>query len=61
MDTVARVSPLYQSLAEFVKRDELCKSTDFRIMMLGESQSHQENKQFDKNKATCRVRQTKAK
>ena len=34
--------------------------TDFEIMLLGESQSHQENKKFDKNKTTCRVRQTTA-
>ena len=53
--------PTYQSLAEFVRREELCKSTDFGIMLLGEPQSHQENKQFDKNKTTCRVRQTTAK
>ena len=53
--------PTYQSLVNFVKREELCKSTDFGIMLLGEPQSHQENKKFDKNKATCRVRQTTAK
>ena len=53
--------PTYQSLVNFVKREELCKSTDFGIMLLGERQSHQENKKFDKNKATCRVRQTTAK
>ena len=53
--------PTYQSLVDFVKREKLCKSTDFGIMLLGESQSHQENKKFDKNKTTCRVRQTTAK
>ena len=53
--------PTYQSLVDFVKREELCKSTDFGIMLLGEPQSHQENKKFDKNKATCRVRQTTTK
>ena len=53
--------PTYQSLVDFVKHEELCKFTDFGIMLLGESQSHQENKKFDKNKATCRVRQTMAK
>ena len=53
--------PIYQSLVDFAKREELCKSTDFGIMLLGESQSHQENKKFDKNKTTCRVRQTTAK
>ena len=52
--------PTYQSLVDFVKREELCKSTDFGIMLLGESQSHQENKKIDKNKTACRVRQTTA-
>ena len=51
----------YQSLVDFVKREQLCKSTDFGIMLLGESQKRQENKKFDKSKATCRVRQTTAK
>ena len=32
--------PTYQNLVEFVKREELFKSTDFAIMLLGESQSH---------------------
>ena len=49
--------PTYQSSVDFVKREELCKSTDFGIMLLGESQSHEETKKFDKNKTTCRVRQ----
>ena len=53
--------PTYQSLVDFVKREELRKSTDFGIMLLGESQSHQKNKKFDKNKTRCRVRQTTAK
>ena len=35
--------PTYESLVDFVKREELCKSTDFGIMLFGESQSHQEN------------------
>ena len=29
--------PTYQSLVDFVKREELCKSTDFGIMLSGES------------------------
>ena len=48
-------------MVDFIKREELCKSTDFGIMLLGESQSHQENKMFHKNNATCRERQTTAK
>ena len=42
--------PTYQSLVDFVKREELCKSTDFGIMLLSESQSHQEIKKFIKIK-----------
>ena len=51
----------YQSLIEFVKREELCKSTYFGTMLLVESQTNRKNKKFDKNKTTCRVRQTTAK
>ena len=58
---VDTIKCIYQRLVDFIKREELCKSTDFGIMLLGESQSHQENKMFDKNNATCRERQTTAK
>ena len=34
------IEPTYQSLVEFIKREELCKSADFIIMLLGESQSY---------------------
>ena len=42
-------------MVDFVKREELCKSTDFGITLLGESQSHQENK------ITYKICQTTAK
>ena len=58
---VSTSEPTYQSLVDFVKREELCKSTDFGIMFLGEAQSYHENKKFNKNKTTYRVRQTTTK
>ena len=48
--------PTYQSLVEFVKCEDLCKSTDLGLMLFGESQRHQENKKFNKSKTMCRVR-----
>ena len=61
MNTEVRVSPVYRNLVEFVKWEELCKSIDFGIILLGKLQSHQENKTFDKNRTTCRIRQTTTK
>ena len=55
------VKSTYQSLVNFIKREELCESIDFGITLLCKSQSHQENKMFDKNNTTCRVKQTTAK
>ena len=45
-------------MVEFIKREELCKSTDFGIRLLGESLGYHENEQLHKSKSACRVRQT---
>ena len=48
----------YQSLVEFIKCEEPCKSIDFGIRLLGESLGYHENEQLHKSKSACRVRQT---